>query len=192
MTRHWLDPIRTLEPCRAALEWLATQPDAATAWATCERGDWMLWLAGRYVGEPGSDARRPLALAACACARLALPVFEARHPDDQRPRQAVETAEAWARGAPGVTLDTVRASSAAYATYASAYAAASATASFAAASVAASAAASAAASVAAASAAASFAAASAAASAVTRTDMLRRCADLVRQYYPLPPIHPET
>ncbi|MDR0466291.1 MAG: hypothetical protein LBH94_02910 [Deltaproteobacteria bacterium] len=37
-------------------------------------------------------------LYACNCAKLVLPIIEAQHPDDQRPRKAVETAERFARG----------------------------------------------------------------------------------------------
>jgi hypothetical protein len=48
--------------------------------------------------EPWGDARRPVVNAACECARMALPIFEAAHPDDARPRHALDVAEAWARG----------------------------------------------------------------------------------------------
>lgn len=33
----------TVQPCSAAVEWLAEQPDIATAWEVCERGNWMWW-----------------------------------------------------------------------------------------------------------------------------------------------------
>ena len=33
-----------LQPCAEAAEWLETQPDIATAWDCCQRGDWMMWL----------------------------------------------------------------------------------------------------------------------------------------------------
>ncbi len=39
-----------------------------------------------------------LALWAAACAEHVLPLFEAAHPDDPRPRQAIERARAWVRG----------------------------------------------------------------------------------------------
>jgi hypothetical protein len=60
------------------------------AWASCHRGDWMLWLAAQAHVD-----RKLLVLAACDCARLSL-----RHvPDGEvRPRVAIETAEAWCRG----------------------------------------------------------------------------------------------
>jgi len=42
--------------------------------------------------------RQLLAAWAGACAARVLPLFEARHPDDGRPRRAVEAAQAWAHG----------------------------------------------------------------------------------------------
>lgn len=44
------------------------------------------------------DELRQVALYAAACARRALPVFEAAHPDDPRPRDAIAAAEAFAAG----------------------------------------------------------------------------------------------
>ena len=40
-----------------------------------------------------------LALRAADCAEHVLPIFEARYPGDERPRNAVEAGRAWARGA---------------------------------------------------------------------------------------------
>jgi len=123
--KHWSDKL-TYSPCAEALTWLKTQPDAQTAWNESERGDWMLYHAGKLAGEPGSDARRPLVLAACECARLVLPHVKA---GENRPLLAIETAERWARGETNApTLQEVRhatyaADAAAAATYA-AYAAA--------------------------------------------------------------------
>jgi hypothetical protein len=39
-----------------------------------------------------------LALQAADAAERVLPYFEGRHPDDPRPRRAIEAARAWARG----------------------------------------------------------------------------------------------
>jgi len=39
-----------------------------------------------------------LAIWAADCAEHVLPLFTARHPQDDRPRRAIETARAWARG----------------------------------------------------------------------------------------------
>jgi len=207
--KHWSDKL-TYSPCAEALTWLKTQPDAQTAWNKSERGDWMLYHAGKLAGEPGSDARHPLVLAACECARLVLPHVKA---GENRPLIAIETAERWARGeANAPSLQEVRqaadAADAAYAyasayafAYASAYAAyaASAYAASASADAAADAAdaayaaayaadAAAAAAAAAAYAAAAAAAAGAAAAYAARAKTLAICADIVRKHYPKVPL----
>jgi hypothetical protein len=103
--------------CKEAIEWLETQSSIKQAWDTCERGDWMLWLLGKLSGEPGSEKRKPLVLAACGCARLAMKYIPK---GEDRPRIAIETAEKWAKGK--ATIEQVR-NAAAY-PYASAAAAA--------------------------------------------------------------------
>jgi len=45
-----------------------------------------------------SRAHRSLALKAARQAGRVLPIFEKEHPDDDRPRQAIESIRAWARG----------------------------------------------------------------------------------------------
>src|SRR3990167_9889790 len=117
--KHWSDALPK-PACSNALSWARGQASAAVAWKSCKRGDWMLWLVGFLSGEPESDSRKRLVLAACECARLALP--HVRKGED-RPRIAIETAEQWARGEDGVTLSQVRraaddAAAYAYAAYA--------------------------------------------------------------------------
>ena len=176
-TRHWSTALATLNACVDAVRWAETQPDYATAWAQCERGDWMLWLAGKFAGEPWSEARKPLVRAACACARLALPRYEARYPDDTRVRVCIETTERWTRGK--ATVEDVRQARASDAAAADAvYDAAAANAAYAAAYAA----------YAAAHAAAVYDAAAAnAAYAAAKRAALEQCADLVRVEYPTPP-----
>lgn len=71
------------------LLWVGSKP-LECAWSECERGDWMLdWAVAN-----GAD-RKLVVMAACACARTALQYVRA---DEDRPRAAIETAEAWARG----------------------------------------------------------------------------------------------
>ena len=41
---------------------------------------------------------KDLRLFACRCARLVLPIFEEKYPEDDRPRKAIEAAEAFALG----------------------------------------------------------------------------------------------
>jgi hypothetical protein len=111
--------LKRLGACEEAVEWAEPYSTLADAWEKCERGDWMLWLAGKARAK--LCTRQQLVLAACECARLALGHVPA---GEDRPRVAIETAERWARGE--ATLAEVRkAAAAAYATYA-AYAAAAA------------------------------------------------------------------
>ena len=175
---HWTRQLTALRACAEAITWAKGYDSLDAAWHACERADWMLWLAGHCAGDVDSASRQRVVLAACACARTAL-----KHTKDPRPLKAIETAEAWARGEAGVTLDDVRnarvaAAAAAYAADAAADAAAAA---FAAAYAAAYAAAVAAA-------AAAYAAAYAAdAAADADADALRKMADIVRQHIPEPP-----
>jgi hypothetical protein len=156
--RHWSNSLIRLGACKEAVAWARQHRSLAAAWEVCKRGDWMLWLAGRCSGEPLSDGRRKLVLATCECARLPLPHVPA---GEDRPRLAIEAAEAWARGTGSV--EAMR-----YASSAAAYAAAAAAANAAAAAAAAN---------------ANAAAAAAAACYVT----LAKCANIVRKHYPEPP-----
>ena len=71
---HWTSALRNLRACREAVAWCETQPDLATAWATCESGDWLLWLVGRTTtSAPWSEERKPLVRCAVECAALARP-----------------------------------------------------------------------------------------------------------------------
>ena len=67
MNKHWSDKLAALTPCSPAVEWAREQPSAATAWETCRRGDWMLWLVGKLdTSAPYSDERRTIVATACA------------------------------------------------------------------------------------------------------------------------------
>ena len=177
----WLDELKKLDPCCEAVEYAETHKTLSSAWKSCERGDWMLWYAGKICTT--ESARKRLVLAACECARQSLQYVTA---GETRPLIAIETAEKWARGESGVTIEDVQSAAAASAAYASAYAAyAAASAAYAAYAVA-SAAYAAYAATSAASAAYSTAYASAAAHAAYAA-ALKDSADIVRKHYPKPP-----
>jgi len=179
--KTWIDNLIKVGACRDALEWSKDFDSLEEAWQKCERGDWMLWLAGKLSGNSDSDSRKRVVLAACQCARLALKYVKK---GELRPLRAIETTEAWAKGEGSISIDDVRkASAAAYA--AAAYSSASA---YAAAYAAYAASAYAAYSSAAAYAAADAAYASATAyAAYSRKTTLKKCADIVREYYPTAP-----
>ena len=98
VTTHWTADLERLSACREAVEWAKAYYSIEDAWQVCERGDWMLWLAGRVSGKPWSDSRRPLTAAAVECARLALPIYEQRHPGDARVRECLDLFARWAGG----------------------------------------------------------------------------------------------
>ena len=129
--KRWTDKLVALGACPDAVEWARAYPSLTAAWKVCERADWMLWLAGKLCRTV--PARKRLVLAACACARTALKYVPK---GEGRPLVAIQTAERWARGTHGVTLDDVHVSAdaagvaagvaagaAAYAAWAAAYAA---------------------------------------------------------------------
>ena len=183
--KTWLRPIKRTGACQEAIDWGEQYDSLDDAWLNCERGDWMLWLAGRLSGEVGSASRKKLVLAACECARLTLPHVKK---GELRPLRAIETAEKWARGEGNITLTDVRAAAnAAYAAYAAdaadaAYAAAyAANAAYAAAHAANAA-------NAAAYAAAYAANAANAAYTAAHAATLKQCADIVRKHFPTAPI----
>src|SRR3990167_1486846 len=101
-----IDQLILLGACQDAVTWAKKYKTASTAWKACQRGDRMLWYAGKLSGPPEGEGRKRLVPAACECARLALPIYEKLHPDDKRVRVCNETAERWAVG--GATLTELR------------------------------------------------------------------------------------
>lgn len=77
-----------LNACPEAVEWAATQPDLETAWANCQRGDWMLWLSHRV-----DFCNRKAVGAAAGCMRTVLHLFP-----DPRITACVDAYERYASG----------------------------------------------------------------------------------------------
>ena len=196
----FIKKLKKLNAYSEAIEWVKTQKTPQEAWDLCERGDWMLWFAGKLSGKPESNSRKILVLAACKCTRLVLKYIKK---GEKRPLKAIQTAEAWAKNKKDVSLCDVK--KAAYtavadAAVADADADADADAAYTATDAAAYAAAYAAYTAAAyaaytavadadAAAYAAYAAAAAAADAVyaVRQKTLKKCADIVREFYPTIP-----
>jgi len=112
-----------LRACNSAVEW-AGDRDFATAWAECERADWMLWLCAKMIGKDGWPEKKQIVLCAADIAESVLPIFEEKYPNDSRPREAIEAARAWSNGK-GTNAAAAAAAAAAADTYAAyAYAAA--------------------------------------------------------------------
>jgi hypothetical protein len=92
-----IENLNDWEACEASIDWLRTQPDLQTAWESCGRADWLMWLLYE-IGYPDKGKLRALA---CRFVR------ETKLPNgrttwdlltDDRSRKAIETAEAYTRG----------------------------------------------------------------------------------------------
>jgi hypothetical protein len=114
MKKHWTERLGKLGACKEAVEWCLGYKSIEAAWRACEKGNWMLWLAGKLSGPSGNSKRRKLVLAACECAQISLAYVK---PGEKRPAEALKIATAWAMGEK-VTLDEVKAAAADAAAYA--------------------------------------------------------------------------
>ncbi len=152
-----IEYLNSLDACEKAVEWTSNYPTLQKAWDDCECGDWMLWILGKQSGEVGTKSRKKLVMVACQCARSSLKYVPK---GEDRPRIAIETAEAYCKG--NATLKDVKnaANAASDADDADADAAANAAN------------------------AAADAANAAAAAGAARYKTLRQCAEIVRKYYP--------
>jgi len=90
--------LESLTACEEAIRWY-NDKDSKEAWAICERGDWLLWIAANLKVD-----RKLIVLAACDCAEQSLYLIPK---GEERPKKAIETARAWTRGE--VSLAEVRA-----------------------------------------------------------------------------------
>ena len=78
-----------LGACAGARAWASNYPTLRDAWLACDRADWMLWLVAYTL------PRERLVWVTCQIARTALGYVPV---EEERPRAAIETAEAWTRG----------------------------------------------------------------------------------------------
>ena len=103
--------LEKLDACEDGIKWYNDQ-DSYTAWRSCQRGDWLLWVAAKL-----GVARPLIVLAACDCAELLLKHVPS---GELRPRAAIEAARRWCAG----EADSAEVGSAARSARAAAYAAA--------------------------------------------------------------------
>lgn len=107
-----------MRACGKATKWLKTQPDAQTAWANCERGDWM-WWALRHLSGAMPKKKVNVAFARWCAGRAK----EVAHAAADTAHAAAYAAHAAAYAAHAAAdVDTAHAAAAAYAAYAAAYA----------------------------------------------------------------------
>ena len=86
--------LNELGACSSAVEW-AHGKTLHVFWKTCQRGDLLLWLAGKMADKKGWHTRKQIVLAACVCAETALKYAPK---GEERPKKAIQTARAWAKG----------------------------------------------------------------------------------------------
>lgn len=93
-TEH-LDWLAANDACNESIEWVEENKTSSLedAWSTCERGDWLLWLASKL----GVDKRK-LTLCGALCAHTVVQYME-----DPRSRNTVRIAFLYSRGK--ATLD---------------------------------------------------------------------------------------
>ena len=92
MTNHWSDALVQLGACADAVAWARTQPDAATAWASCPDLAWLVWIVRRTSPDPRLAELR---LFAAACAERVAPLA-GEH--EAVCRAAVAVVRAWCVG----------------------------------------------------------------------------------------------
>ena len=91
-----------LGACRDARH-VADGRSLENVWTTCERGDWLLWLAAKLDID-----RKLMVTAACDCAEQALRFVPA---GEERPAEAIRIARLWVEG--NATIEEVIAAAAA-------------------------------------------------------------------------------
>ena len=101
------------DACVEAVKWAKQYGSMYEAWKKCERSDWMLWAAKRL----NLFTKKQSVKLAVIFAERVLPKFETKHPEDKRPRRAIQAAKRWLKS------PTKKNQSAAYAADAAAYAA---------------------------------------------------------------------
>jgi len=81
--------LESINACHDAVDW-AGGKTLDDCWQTCDRPDWMLWLYERNTPDKMTCVK-----IAVYAARLVLPLWQEKYPEDLRPQRAIEAAEKW-------------------------------------------------------------------------------------------------
>ena len=117
-----LEILSNMRPCSPGFDWARKQPSLKVAWDKCKEPSWLFWyLARKAPLEKGVSVSLAILFA-----RRSLAVYEKMFPKDNRPRAAIEAAEAYAKVPieknKNAAAYAANAAYAAYAAYAAAYA----------------------------------------------------------------------
>jgi hypothetical protein len=80
-----------INACSEAVRW-ADGKSLQEAWDSCDRVDWLLWLAARMMDMPGWHIHKQIVSAACDCAETALKLIPTYQ---SAPRKVIEVTRAW-------------------------------------------------------------------------------------------------
>ena len=85
--------IESWNPCVVGLRWAEKQSSLKKVWDKCEDAEWLFFIC---QAEKALNLKKEQSVAiAIAVASRVLTKFESACPDDNRPRKAIETAQAW-------------------------------------------------------------------------------------------------
>ena len=93
MNKKDLQFLRKNHACKSGMAWLkkGKYESFSQAWKDCENSLWMLWLLEKKKLLDKKTAMR----LAIIFAKDVLPIFEAKYPDDRRPRRVIEVIESY-------------------------------------------------------------------------------------------------
>jgi hypothetical protein len=91
MNPKHIEALAKLNPCDAGAAWFAAQKTPQKAWDACVNPGWMFWLLKHTPRDEGDHQK--IVLVACGIARTVLYLVPQ---GEDRPRLAIEAAEAWA------------------------------------------------------------------------------------------------
>lgn len=95
---HWSDNLPK-DACQEAVTWAKTQGSFKEAWENCQRGNWMLWLTSKIIGNTrDTPLGVNLWLVRADIAQLVLPIYEKQFPTDDRVRDCIQAIRDYASG----------------------------------------------------------------------------------------------
>ena len=97
LLKDWVEKAEEARACKKAVEWLKDSPEATVKTIVKKDYQWLLWAVQKIKGFAKAIGwtKRENAKLSVFCAELVLSNWEKEYPDDDRPRQAIESAKRW-------------------------------------------------------------------------------------------------